>query len=66
MLIAEGKRFTAGAEGCGARAMLDFAGMKLKPLAERVKRTVSQPDHALIIELVSGALLLAWMAHWGE
>jgi len=38
--------------------------MNWKHLAERLVRTVSQPDHALLIELASGALLLAWMAHW--
>jgi len=38
--------------------------MKLKSLADRVKRTVSHPEHALLIELASGALLLAWVAHW--
>ncbi len=35
-----------------------------KPLAERLARTVTQPDHALLIELASAAVLLAWMAHW--
>jgi hypothetical protein len=36
--------------------------MKLKPLATRLKRSVCQPDHALLIELASGAVLLAWVA----
>ena len=44
--------------------MLIPAGMHWKPLAERLRRTASQPDNALLIELASGALLLAWMAHW--
>jgi hypothetical protein len=44
--------------------VLNFVGMKLKPLAERLKRTVSHHDHLLLIELASGAVLLAWMAHW--
>jgi hypothetical protein len=35
-----------------------------KPLAERLVRTVSQPDHALLIELASAAVLLAWVARW--
>ncbi len=39
------------------------AGMKLKPLAQRIARAVSQPDCVLLIELATGALLLAWMAH---
>ena len=30
----------------------------------RLIRTASQPDHALLIELASGAVLLAWFAHW--
>jgi len=38
--------------------------MNWKPLASRVKRTVTQPDHALLIELASGALLLAWVVRW--
>jgi hypothetical protein len=38
--------------------------MNWKPLTDRLKRTVFQPDRALLIELASGALLLAWMAHW--
>ena len=33
-------------------------------LRDRLKETVSEPDHALLIELASGALLLAWTAHW--
>jgi len=43
--------------------MLKFPPMKLKPLAKRLMRTVSEPDHILLIELASGAVLLAWMAH---
>ena len=39
-------------------------GMKWKPMADRVKRTVSQPDRVLLLELASAAVLLAWMAHW--
>jgi hypothetical protein len=38
--------------------------MHWKHLTDRFVRTVSQPDRALLIELASGALLLAWMAHW--
>ena len=38
--------------------------MNWKPLANRLVRSVTQPDHALLIELASGALLLAWAAHW--
>lgn len=38
--------------------------MNWKHLAERTMRTVTQPDRALVIELASAALLLAWMAHW--
>jgi hypothetical protein len=38
--------------------------MNWKPLAARVMRTVSQPDRALVIELASAALLIAWVAHW--
>jgi hypothetical protein len=38
--------------------------MKLKRIAARVRRTVTQPDNALLIELASGAVLLAWAAHW--
>jgi hypothetical protein len=37
--------------------------MHWKPLAERLRRTVTQPDNALLIELASGALLLAYIAH---
>jgi hypothetical protein len=37
--------------------------MHWKPLAARIKRTVSQPDNALLLELASGAVLLAWFAH---
>jgi hypothetical protein len=28
-------------------------------------RTVTEPDHALVLELASAALLLAWIAHLG-
>jgi hypothetical protein len=38
--------------------------MNWKPLTARLMRSVSKPDHALLIELASGALLLAWAAHW--
>ena len=38
--------------------------MSLKPLAIRMQRTVSQPNHALLIELISGALLLAWVTRF--
>ncbi len=44
--------------------MLIPAGMTWKPVAKRLKRVVSQPDFVLLIELASGALLLAWIAHW--
>ena len=44
--------------------MLDIPGMIWKPITERLVRTVSQPDYAVLIELASGALLLAWIAHW--
>jgi len=40
--------------------------MLLKTMAARVKRTVVQPDYVLLLELASGALLLAWAAHWIE
>jgi len=39
-------------------------GMHWRPLADRVKWTVSQQENALLIELASSAVLLAWMAHW--
>ncbi|HEX4086617.1 MAG TPA: hypothetical protein VHY22_17020 [Chthoniobacteraceae bacterium] len=35
-----------------------------KPLTQRVRRFAAQPDSALLIELASAAVLLAWMAHW--
>jgi hypothetical protein len=38
--------------------------MNWKYIAERLIRAACQPDHALLIELASAALLLAWMAHW--
>ncbi len=34
-----------------------------KRLASHLRRAVTQPDTALLIELASGALLLAWLAH---
>ena len=40
------------------------SGMHWKPVADRLKRTVSQPDYALLIELASGAVLLAWVIRW--
>jgi len=36
----------------------------MKSLTNTVKRIASQPDSTLLIELASGAVLLAWMAHW--
>ncbi len=44
--------------------MLRDMGMKWTPLTNTVKRIVTQPDSALLLELASGAMLLAWMAHW--
>jgi hypothetical protein len=44
--------------------MLVLPGMNWKLIAERLGRTVSEPDYAVLIELASGALLLAWIAHW--
>jgi len=44
--------------------MLWNPGMIWKPLANRVKRTVSQPESALLLELASGAVLLAWVVRW--
>lgn len=38
--------------------------MKWKRLVQPLVRTVSQPDHALLLELASAALLLAWVARW--
>ena len=38
--------------------------MKWKHIGERIVRTVSEPDHALLIELASAAVVLAWVAHW--
>jgi hypothetical protein len=38
--------------------------MNLKPISGRLRRTVAAPDRALLIELVSGALLLVWVARW--
>jgi hypothetical protein len=38
--------------------------MTWKPLVSRLKRVTSQPDSVLLLELASGALLLAWVAHW--
>ena len=42
--------------------------MNWKALAERLRtlsvRASIQPDHALLLELASGAVLLAWVAHW--
>jgi hypothetical protein len=35
-----------------------------KSLVDRFKRTVSQPDRMLLIELAAGAFLLAWAVHW--
>jgi hypothetical protein len=32
-------------------------------LIARVRHSLSQPDCALVLELASGALLLAWLAH---
>ena len=38
--------------------------MNWKPFGEpREMRPVTQPDHALLLELASGAVLLAWLAH---
>ena len=36
--------------------------MNWKPLAGWVVHTLSKPDNALLLELASGALLLAWLA----
>jgi hypothetical protein len=44
--------------------MLFPKAMNWKPLAGRLMRSAAKPDHALLIELASGALLLAWAAHW--
>jgi hypothetical protein len=41
--------------------------MPPKHLSTAVKRLVApftHPDHALLLELASGALLIAWMVHW--
>jgi hypothetical protein len=38
--------------------------MNWKSIAKRLTGLASQPDSALVIELASAALLLAWMAHW--
>jgi hypothetical protein len=38
--------------------------MHWKKIAARVARSVAEPDHAIVIELASAALFLAWMAHW--
>ncbi len=38
--------------------------MHWKPLADRVRKAVCHPDRALLIELATGALLLAWVTHW--
>jgi len=43
--------------------MLRDKGMNWKPFAARLKLAVTQPDRALLIELASWAVLLAWMAH---
>jgi len=37
--------------------------MNWKHMAQRMMRSATEPDHALVIELASAALLLAWMAH---
>ena len=42
---------------------LDPSNMNWRLIAERLKQTASQPDHALLIELAACAVLLAWMAH---
>lgn len=44
--------------------MLIVFPMNWIPLSDRVVRAVSQHQTALLIELASGAVLLAWMAHW--
>ena len=36
--------------------------MNPKALAKRVIHAILEPDHALVLELASGALLLAWLA----
>jgi len=38
--------------------------MKLRLIEERLRRAMAGTDLGLVIELASGALLLAWMAHW--
>ena len=38
--------------------------MKRTILSNRFKRTVSESDYALLIELASGAVLLAWVVRW--
>jgi hypothetical protein len=38
--------------------------MNWKLLTERLMRTVSRPEYALLIELASAALLLGWIVHW--
>ena len=38
--------------------------MNWKFLTQSVMRAVTQPEHAVVLELASAALLLAWMAHW--
>ena len=38
--------------------------MNWKQITARLARSVAEPDHAVVIELASAALLLAWMAHW--
>jgi len=35
-----------------------------KPLTERIKQVATQPDSALLIELASSAVLLAWLVRW--
>jgi hypothetical protein len=37
--------------------------MTLKPLTERVRRVAMKTDTVLLLELASGAVLLAWAAH---
>jgi hypothetical protein len=39
--------------------------MNWKHLASRALRAAARPDLALLVELASAALLLAWAAHWG-
>jgi hypothetical protein len=44
--------------------MLRERNMRWRQIEDRLKEAIAGTDLGLVIELASGALLLAWMAHW--